>query len=72
VVAPDFALAKTLLQMNQLRAEKAATSSLVMSVVKPLQSPRDSGELLPAAICQISRDDFCSAHCECPRSRWVS
>jgi uncharacterized protein (DUF885 family) len=34
VVPPDFVLVKTLLQMNQMRAEPVASSNLVMSLVK--------------------------------------
>jgi uncharacterized protein (DUF885 family) len=44
VVAPDFALAKTLLQMNQLRAEKAASSNLVMSLVNRAKAKKIAGD----------------------------
>ncbi|HEX4105039.1 MAG TPA: DUF885 family protein [Rhizomicrobium sp.] len=44
VVAPDFALAKTLLQMNQLRAENAASSNLVMSLVNRAKAKKIAGD----------------------------
>ena len=44
VIAPDFALAKTLTQMGQLRAEKAETSNLVMSVVKRAAAKKLNGD----------------------------
>ena len=44
VMAPDFALAKTLLQMTQLRAEKADSSNLVLSVVNRARAKKLAGE----------------------------
>jgi uncharacterized protein (DUF885 family) len=44
VIAPDFALAKTLLQMTQLRAEKAESCNLVMSVVHRAQAKKLTGD----------------------------
>ncbi len=44
VTPPDFALAKTLLQMNQLRAENAASSNLVMSVVNRAKAKGIAGD----------------------------
>ena len=44
VVPPDFALTKTLLQMNQLRAEKAGTSDLVMSLVNRAKVKKIAGD----------------------------
>ena len=44
VIAPDFALAKTLTQMAQLRAEKPDTCNLVMSVVNRAKAKKLSGD----------------------------
>lgn len=44
VMAPDFALAKTLLQMTQLRAEKADSCNLVLSVVNRARAKKLAGE----------------------------
>ncbi len=44
VIAPDFALAKTLTQMAQLRAEKPDTCNLVMSVVNRARAKKLSGD----------------------------
>ena len=44
VMAPDFALAKTLLQMTQLRAENAESCNLVMSVVNRARAKKLNGE----------------------------
>jgi uncharacterized protein (DUF885 family) len=44
VVAPDFALDKTLLQMNQLRADKPESSNLVQSVVRRARAKKLNGE----------------------------
>jgi uncharacterized protein (DUF885 family) len=44
VVPPDFALLKTALQMGQLRAEKAETSNLVMSLVNRAKAKKITGD----------------------------
>ena len=44
VMAPDFALAKTLLQMTQLRAEKTDSCNLVLSVVNRARAKKLAGE----------------------------
>ena len=44
VIAPDFALAKTLTQMAQLRAEKPDTCNLVMSVANRAKAKKLSGD----------------------------
>jgi uncharacterized protein (DUF885 family) len=50
VTPPDFALAKTALQLGQLRAEKPATSNLVMSLVNRAKAKKISGDYAaPAA-----------------------
>jgi len=50
VVPPDFALAKTAVQMGQLRAEKPATSNLVMSLVNRARAKKIAGDwAAPAA-----------------------
>ncbi len=50
VVPPDFALAKTALQMGQLRGEKPATCNLVMSLVNRARAKKIAGDwAAPAA-----------------------
>ena len=50
VAAPDFALAKTLIQMSQLRSEKVESSNLVMSLVNRAKAKKISGDYAgPAA-----------------------
>ena len=50
VTPPDFALAKTALQMGQLRSEKPATSNLVMSLVNRARAKKIAGDwAAPAA-----------------------
>ncbi len=50
VVPPDFVLAKTALQMGQLRSEKPATSNLVMSLVTRARAKKIAGDwAAPAA-----------------------
>ena len=50
VTPPDFALAKTALQMGQLRGEKPATSNLVMSLVNRARAKKIAGDwAAPAA-----------------------
>jgi uncharacterized protein (DUF885 family) len=44
VVPPDFVLTKTLLQMNEMRAETAASSNLVMSVVNRAKAKGIAGD----------------------------
>jgi uncharacterized protein (DUF885 family) len=44
VVAPDFALAKTLLQMNQLRAPAAEKSTLVESLIRRTREKHIAGD----------------------------
>jgi uncharacterized protein (DUF885 family) len=44
VIAPDFALQKTLLQMTQLRAERAESCNLVMSVVGRARAKKLNGD----------------------------
>ena len=44
VIAPDFALDKTLVQMGQLRAEKPESCNLVMSVVKRAAAKKLNGD----------------------------
>jgi len=44
VIAPDFALAKTLTQMTQLRAETAERCNLVMSVVNRARAKKLAGD----------------------------
>jgi uncharacterized protein (DUF885 family) len=44
VIAPDFALARTLQQMTQLRAEKAESCNLLMSVVNRARAKKLTGD----------------------------
>jgi uncharacterized protein (DUF885 family) len=44
VIAPDFALAKTLTQMTQLRAERPERSNLVLSVVNRARAKKLNGD----------------------------
>jgi uncharacterized protein (DUF885 family) len=44
VVAPDFALAKTLSQMTKLRSEKAGTANIVMSLANRAKARKIAGD----------------------------
>jgi len=57
VVPPDFALAKTLLQMNQLRAPAADKSTLVESLARRTKEKQIPGDW-SAASAKIVRDKF--------------